>query len=199
MSIELQTVNPKFTLLFRDTFGFNKEEFNILLSYFDLKIIHKKEYYMKPGTVCRHKAYVNKGCLRNFVIDELGHERTLLFPIEDWWTADIDSYYSGELGTNYIQALEECELFEISKRNFHFLEKEIPKLKQWYTYKLTRKAIKSVKRIEELKTLSPKERYLNLLDNNPEIFQRVPLKYIASYLNIEPESLSRLRKRLILK
>jgi hypothetical protein len=154
---------------------------------------------MKPGNVCRHKAYVNKGCLRNFVIDELGHERTLLFPVEDWWTADIDSYYSGEVGTNYIQALEDCELFEISKENFLMLEDKIPKLKQWYTYKLTRKAMKSARRIEELKTLSPGERYLSLLDNNPEILQRVPLKYIASYLNIEPESLSRLRKRLIKK
>ena len=77
------------------------------------------------------------------------------------------------------------------------LENKIPKLKQWYTYKLMRKAITSMKRIEELKTMSPQDRYLNLLENNPQIFQRVPLKYIASYLNIEPQSLSRLRKRLI--
>ena len=199
MNFDSHIINPKFTALFRDTFGFDEQEFNMLLSYFVVKKIRKKEFYMKPGVVCRRKAYVNKGCLRNFVIDEQGHERTLLFPVEDWWTADIDSYYSGEVGTNYIQALEDCELFEISKENFLMLENKIPKLKQWYTYKLMRKAITSMKRIEELKTMSPQDRYLNLLENNPEIFQRVPLKYIASYLNIEPQSLSRRRKRLIKK
>jgi CRP-like cAMP-binding protein len=116
--------------------------------------------------------------------------------MEDWWVADIDSYYSGESGTNFIQAIEECELLEISKENFQMLEQKIPKLTQWYSVKMTRRATTSNKRIEELKTLSPKERYLELLEKRPDILQRVPLQYIASYLNIEPQSLSRLRKQL---
>ena len=110
MSIEAHIVDPKFTTLFRDTFGMNEQEFEMLLSHFELKKIPKKEFYLKPAKVCRHKAYVNKGCLRNYVIDELGHERILFFPMEDWWVADIDSYYSGEVGTNFIQAIEDCEL-----------------------------------------------------------------------------------------
>lgn len=196
MSIDPNIVDPKFTTLFRDTFGMNEEEYELLLSFFELKKIPKKEYYFKPGKICRHKAYVNKGCLRNYVIDEHGHERVLFFPFEDWWIADIDSYYSGEPGTNFIQAIEDCELLEISKENFQLLEKKIPKLSQWYSVKMTRRATTSSKRIEEMKTLSPKERYLDLLQKRPDIFQRVPLQYIASYLNIEPQSLSRLRKQL---
>jgi CRP-like cAMP-binding protein len=199
MSIKSNNINPKFAALFKETFGFSEKEYQMLLSCFVVKEVKKREYYLEPGTVCKHKAYVNKGCLRNFVIDEQGNERTLLFPMEDWWTADIDSYYSGEVGTNYVQALEDCELLEISKDNFLMLETKIPKLNQWYTYKLTRKATRSMRRLEEIKTTSLQDRYLNLLDNNPEIFQRVPLQYIASYLNIQPQSLSRLRKRLTKK
>jgi len=199
MGIDLHIVSPEFTELFREKFGFNEQEFSFFFSHFELKKISKKEFYFKPGIICRYKAYVNKGCMRNYVIDEHGHERTIQFPMEDWWVADIDSYYSGKAGTNYIQALEDCELFEISKEDFLMLENKIPKLKQWYTFKLTRKATKSMRQIEELGTLTPQERYLNLLEDNPELFQRVPLQYIASYLNIEPQSLSRMRKRLIRK
>jgi len=197
MGISSQIVSPKFTALFRDAFGFTEEEYKILLSYFEAKYITKKEFYFKAGSLCKAKAYVNKGCLRNFVIDDNGHERILYFAFEDWWEADMDSYYSGNIGTNYIQALEDCELLEISKENFSLLESKIPKLKQWYTVKLTRNAAKSIQRIAEMKTMSLQSRYEKLMEENPQIFQRIPLQYIASYLNVEPQSLSRLRKRLI--
>ena len=196
MSIEARIADPKFITLFRDTFGMNENELELLLSFFELKKISKKEFYLRPGKVCRHKAYVNKGCLRNYVIDEHGHERVLFFPIEDWWVADIDSHYSGEPATNFIQAIEDCELLEISKENFQLLENKIPKLSQWYSLKMTRRATTINRRMEELKTMSPRERYLDLLNKRPDIFQRIPLQYIASYLNIEPQSLSRLRKQI---
>lgn len=196
MSIDPNIVDPKFTALFKDIFGMNENEFGMLLSCFEVKTISKKEFYLKPGKACRHKAYVNKGCLRTYVIDEQGHERVLFFPMEDWWVADIDSYYSGEPATNFIQAIEDCELLEISKENFRLLENKIPKLSQWYSVKMTRRATTVNRRMEEMKTMSPRERYLDLLKTRPDIFQRIPLQYIASYLNIEPQSLSRLRKQL---
>jgi CRP-like cAMP-binding protein len=199
MSLDPHIVDPRFTSLFVDTFGFNSQEYEMLLTCFNQKKINKKEYYITPGTVCKRKAYVNKGCLRDFVIDEHGHERILFFAFEDWWTADIDSYYSGKIGTNYVQALENCQLFEITKGNWTKLEMKIPKLRQWYSFKMTRRATNSIRRIEEIKTLTLEQRYNNLLGKHPEIFQRIPLQYIASYLNIEPQSLSRLRKRLSAK
>ncbi|OQP66587.1 hypothetical protein A3860_13990 [Niastella vici] len=196
MSIEPHIIDPKFTILFKDTFGLNEKEFNMLLSCFEVKYIRKKDFYVKPGTICRHKAYVNKGCLRTYVIDEKGHERILFFPMEDWWVADIDSYYSGHAATNYIQAIENCELLEISKEDFQMLENTIPRLKQWYIVKMTRRATGSARRMEELRTMTPQERYVSLIEKSPEIFDRIPLQDIASYLNIEPQSLSRLRRKL---
>jgi CRP-like cAMP-binding protein len=196
LGIERQIPDPRFTTLFKATFGLNEKEFELVLSCFEVKTICKKDFYFKAGIVCCHKAYVNKGCMRTFVIDEKGHERVVQLALEDWWVGDLDSVYSGEIGTNFIQAVEDCELLEIAIKDFKLLENKIPKLKQWYTYKLARRAIKSMKGMVEMKALSPQERYLNLLKDRPEVFQRIPLQYIASYLNIEPQSLSRLRKRL---
>lgn len=196
MAVDCHIPDPRFTKLFKETFGLNEKEFGLVLSCFEEKKICKKDYYFKAGVVCCHKAYVNKGCLRTYVIDEKGHERVTQLALEDWWVADLDSVYSGAIGTNFVQALEDCQLLEISLEDFKSLEMKIPKLKQWYTVKLARRAIHSMKGIVEMKALSPQERYLNLMKSRPEVFQRVPLQYIASFLNIEPQSLSRLRNRL---
>jgi len=196
MEVELKNINPKFVELFTETFAFTEEEFALLLSSFKSKTISKKDYYLRAGELCRSKAYLNKGCARNFVLDEQGHERILFFAFEDWWLGDFDSYYSGKPGTNYIQMLEDSELLVISKENFQKSEQEIPKLKQWYSTKMLRSASASRNRIEEMKTLSAEERYLQLIEKQPHIFQRIPLQHIASYLNIEPQSLSRMRNRL---
>lgn len=185
-----------FVELFRQTFAFTEEEFALFISYFTVKTIAKKEYYLRAGDCCHAKAYLNKGCTRNFVIDKEGHERILVFAFEDWWLGDFESYYSGKPAITYIQMLEDSEVLIISKDNFMKAEQEIPKLKQWYTHKVPRSVSASVNRIVEMKTLSAEERYLSLLEKQPFIFQRIPLQYIASYLNIEPPSLSRMRNRL---
>ena len=91
------------------------------------------------------------------------------------------------------------ELLLISKQDFAKMEIEIPKLRQWYEIKQRKMNIAMINRLSEVKSSTPEERYMNLLKKHPEIFQRVPLQYIASYLDIEPQSLSRLRKRISTK
>lgn len=196
MDINRQDINPKFLSLFRNRFGLDDVEMELFVSHFSEMTVSKKDFYLRAGQICNSKAYVNKGCFRNFVIDEKGHERILFFAFEDWWVGDFESYYSDLPGTNYVQALEDCELFIISKGKFEKLSEKIPKLNQWFTIKMVPAASASKKRLEEIKTLTPEERYIALLEKQPFIFQRVPLQYIASYLNIEPQSLSRMRFRL---
>jgi CRP-like cAMP-binding protein len=189
-------LHPKFTELFRGTFGFSEAEFRLFLSPFRVQHLHKKEHYLQAGEISNAKAYINRGCARNYVVDEKGHERILSFAFEDWWLADFDSYYSGKPGTTFIQMLEESDLLVVTREKFQELEKEIPKLKQWYTVKVIRHARALEAGLEKLRTLTPEERYLDLLREHPHIFQRVPLQYVAAYLNIEPQSLSRIRSRL---
>ncbi len=196
MELEQKNINPKFIELFRKSFEFTEAEFLTFLSSFQFKTFSKKDFYLKAGDLCKSKAYLNKGCARNFVVDEKGHERILFFSFEDWWLGDFESYYSGKPATNNVQLLEDAELLVISKECFQKAEEEIPKLKQWYASKMLSSASAARNRIEEMKTFSAEDRYLKLVEKQPHIFQRVPLQYIASYLNIEPQSLSRMRNRL---
>ena len=190
---------PLFIDLFTKTIGMNEREFELFSGHFREMYIRKKDYYLKEGSISNAKAYIKKGCSRTFVIDENTKEHILFFAFEDWWLADFESYHSGNPGKQYVQALEDLELLVISKQDFAKMEKEIPKMRLWYDVKQRKMNVAMINRLTEVKSGTPEERYRKLLDKHPEIMQRVPLQYIASYLDIEPPSLSRLRKRITCK
>jgi CRP-like cAMP-binding protein len=187
---------PLFIDFFTKTMAMDEQEFELFCSHFREMTLRKKDYYLKEGCVTNAKAYVKKGCSRSFVIDENGKEHILFFAFEDWWLGDFESYHSGNPGKQYVQALEDMELLVISKSDFTKMEIKIPKFRAWYEIKQRRMNVAMINRLSEVKSGTCEERYFRLLDKHPEIFQRVPLQYIASYLDIEPQSLSRLRKRI---
>jgi CRP-like cAMP-binding protein len=199
MSIEKKEFDKRFSDLFVEAFKFTEEEFDFFISHFRRKELKKKQFYSRAGDISKDKAYINKGCTRTFVIDENGYERILFFSFEDWWLCDWASFNSGKPGKEYVEAIEDCELLVISKSDWEKMEKEIPKMLQWYTVKVPKSAGAMANRLIESKICSPEENYLNLLQKQPQIFQRVPLRFIAAYLNIQPESLSRMRRRLAKK
>jgi CRP-like cAMP-binding protein len=185
---------------FTDTFirkvGLNDAEFDLLVSHFRREYVPRKYFHLKAGQVCQCSTYLNKGSARVFTMDEKGGEHILFFAFEDWWIGDLESYHTQQPGKLYIQAMEDCEMLCILKKDLDKLEQQIPKLKEWHAAKQTRSHFATLNRLAEVKTFTPEERYLGLLQKHPQIFQRIPLQYIASYLDIEPPSLSRLRKRL---
>jgi len=187
---------PLFITLFTKTIGMDEQEFELFCSHFRERTLRKKDYYLKEGNITNAKAYVKKGCSRSFVVDENGKEHILFFAFEDWWLGDFESYHSGNPGRQYVQALEDMELLVISKQDFTKMETQIPKMRLWYDVKQRKMNVAMINRLSEVKSSTCEERYCKLLDKHPEIFLRVPLQYIASYLDIEPQSLSRLRKRI---
>jgi CRP-like cAMP-binding protein len=196
MEINRSELSPIFINLFLDTLKFTDAEFELVLSHFKLELIPRKCFYLKAGNISKQKAYINKGCMRTFTIDAKVHEHILFFSFEDWWLADFESYYTQEPAKQYIQAMEDCELLCIAKTDLDKLEEEIPKLKIFFQQKKQKMIFATMNNLREVKSLTPEERYLNLLNKHPHIFQRIPQQYIAAYLDIEPPSLSRLRSRL---
>ena len=195
----MHPIDGRFAELFKKSFGLDEQEYDYMLSRFKWKEIRKGDYYHRSGDVCRSKAYINKGCARTFVRNQDGKESILFFSFEDWWLCDFVSFNSGGPGTYNTEALEDCELLEITRDHWNTLRKEVPKLELWYTIKAPRSAGALLNRLSEEKLLSAEERYLALLEKKPYIIQRVPLQHIAAYLNIEPQSLSRMRSRLAKK
>lgn len=195
--IHKNEVDKRLTDLFIGEFGFTDDEYNYFLSHFKRTLIKKKQLYSVEGNIANAKAYINKGAARTFVTDENGNEKILYFSFEDFWLCDFESYSTGLPGKNNVEMLEDSELLIISKSDWQKLEKENTKMEKWYMRKVARTAGAMLNRLAEVKIDSPEERYLNLLNTKPFIFQRVPLKHIAAFLNIQPQSLSRMRKRLL--
>ncbi len=196
MELYRSEVSQQFIDLFLKKMKFTEDEFSLLLSHFRREYIPRKFFYLKPGQVLKQRAYINRGSTRTYTMDEKGGEHILYFSFEDWWIGDLESYYTQQPTALYIQAMEDCELLCLAKDDLETLWKQIPKLKTMFEQKEQRSSFANLHRLQEVKSLSAEERYLNLIKKHPEIFQRIPLQYIAMYLDIEPPSLSRLRKRL---
>jgi len=176
--------------------GFSHDEYEFYYSLLIKRIVKKKDHYLQAGEISRATAYVNKGCLRQYILAENGKEIVIQFALEDWWIGDLESFHFEKPSAFYIQALEDSELMLLSRTNFLRVCDELPKYKAFHDEKVQRNHFATLKRLSVAKLGTPEEKYLLLMKEQPQVFQRIPLHYIASYLSIEPESLSRLRKRL---
>jgi CRP-like cAMP-binding protein len=189
--------NDKFLNLrrhFAETDYFSDEDFENIISYLSPVTLKKKEFFTIQGEHCRYLAFVNSGCLRAFHTDSKGDEFTMYFAFVNWWTGDKTSFYSNTPSRFSVQALEDTELFRADKTKWEEALDKIPVFEKWYRIK-TRKSYEATQqKIIETQTETAEEKYLKLIKNAPEIVQRIPQHYIASYLGIKPQSLSRIRK-----
>jgi CRP-like cAMP-binding protein len=175
---------------------FTDEAFAFLTSLCEFKKLKKKEFLFREGEVDRHLAFVNKGCLRYYLVDTKGDEHIVYFAFEDWWIGDMNSFFNSKPTIYYMQALEDCELLLFTRENFTKALDEIPAFNDFFTKRTSQSYMAIQKRFAQVNTESAEERYVRLLQSQPEIFQRVPQHYIASFLGIKPQSLSRIRKNL---
>jgi CRP-like cAMP-binding protein len=168
------------------------EHFNSLLQY---KVIPKKTILLQAGNICNFEAYVIKGCIREYYIDSNGAELTLQFAVEDWWVSDITSFEDQKVSNMYIETLEDCELLMLSRQAKEQLLAKVPKLERMFRLMIQRHLSVVQSRLFKTVTQPGIEKYLEFIKRYPTIPQRVPQHYIASYLGMSPEFLSKLRTR----
>lgn len=188
--------HPRFLETLRVSVGLNEEEIGSLLEMWVTRTVKKKEHFFRAGDTCGATAYVNKGCFRRYVINEQGKESIINFATEDWWVGDLESFIFQKPTIFYVQALEDSELLLLPYREFLIAQERFPKYKEFRINKIQKSYFATLKRMSVSKTGSSEEKYLQLFREQPTLFQRIPLHYIASYLGIEPESLSRMRRRM---
>ncbi len=164
------------------------------LNLWESKISLKRNDFLKMGGSKDTKLYyVLSGSLRMFVMDE-SEELTIRFGYKDSFVASLDSFISEEESDLYIQAIKGTELKVISKSRFmEFVESTPENHKVWIEI-LTQLIRQQMERERDILTTSPEERYKRVLARSPQLFQEIPLKYIASYLRMTPETLSRIKK-----
>jgi CRP-like cAMP-binding protein len=158
--------------------------------------VNKKSWLLREGEVSEYEAYVVKGCLRKYCMDDDGNEIILQFAIEDWWVGDISSFTNQTPSQVYVQALEDSDLLTIHHDDKEQLFQKVPQFERMFRLMLQRSYMVLQDRFVATLAQSADERYLAFLEKYPGIAQRVPQQYIASYLGITPEFLSRIRARL---
>lgn len=181
---------------FNEKVPLTKEEQETIKTYLTPKKLRKKQYLLQEGDVCKYIAFVEKGALKSYVIEEAGTERITQFALEGWTISDLYSFLTGEPATYHIDAIEDAELVLISKAAHEELLQKVPKYETYIRLQITGAYIALQRRLTSIISLPIEERYKNLTTLYPTIVQRVPQHMIASYMGLTPETLSRVRGRV---
>ncbi len=156
-------------------------------------ILSRQEYLKVKGSIDTNLYFVVSGSLRVYVLDEF-EENTIRFGYRNSLIASLDSFITEKPSDLYIQAIKKTDLKVIKKATFmNLIESSDENVKVWHII-LGDLIFQQMERERDILTSSPLERYKRVLARSPQLFQEIPNKYIASYLRMTPETLSRIKK-----
>lgn len=175
----------------------NEEEKNALLSLNLFRSAKKGTILLQEGQKTKDEYFVLKGCLRKYYVIE-GEEKTTAFFTE--MEGITPHCVKNDMPSEYYISCMEDTILTVSNPDMGLeINAKFPKFEQMCRILSEELLAKQQINFDEFKTSSPEQRYLNLLQNRPDLIQRVPQHQLASYLGIKPQSLSRLRARILEK
>lgn len=173
------------------------EDLKTIVSLFKLETIKKGEFLLQAGKCCESLNFVKSGLLRMFIATD-GKDITQWISTKGYFSTDLSSFVFETPSRLSIQALVDTEIFAITKDDYNKIGELVP---QWHTLEklfIIRCFITLEERIFSHLSMTAEERYLYFFKNNKELFNQVPLQYIASMLGMTPETFSRIRKKQVL-
>lgn len=189
-------MNPLFHYI-NNYASISEKDFTIFISHFIYKKIRKKRYLLEEGEICKHMAFILKGSMRQYYIDEKGVEHVINLFIEDWWAGDRESFFMRTPSIYYVDAWEDCEVYLVSREKIIQLRDEFPAFNEMVLKLDEQNTIATQRRITASISLTAEKKYMEFLDRYPEFIQRFPQYLIASYLGITKDTLSRVRKKTL--
>lgn len=171
------------------------KELDRVVDCFTVRSIKKNEILLSAGNVAKEFYFINRGCIRTYFITKQGHEKTRYIMMEPSIGTALTSFISRKPSFEFIDSLEETEVLAINHTDFFRLVDEIPEWKNFYLKIMEMAYSFQNRKIESLVTLPAKERYDQLMQENPKVVQRVSNKILASYLDMKQETLSRLKSK----
>ena len=179
----------------KSKFTLTDEQVILIQSVCHLKKLRKRQYLLQEGDVWRFNAFIQKGLVRTYRVDDKGQEHIIQFSSENWWAGDRYSYLSETAARCNIDAIEESEIVLITKADYDMLLETIPALNTFARMLLERTFVAAQNRIHADISFTAEEKYHEFLKTHPTLINRVPQHMIASYLGLSPETLSRVRTK----
>jgi|AVFP01.1.fsa_nt_gi CRP-like cAMP-binding protein len=177
---------------------FSDADLLLLQEYIPIVHYKKGSILLKEGEISKDSYFNFRGCVRMFY-NINGVEKTANFYTENKFITVFDSYTQKKPSEVYLECIEDCTLAKISFDSEQELLKKFPKLEVLSRLILEEELSTYQNIVATFVSLSPEERYVNLMENRPELLNRIPQYYLSSYLGVSPESLSRIRKRIFSK
>ena len=171
----------------------SEEEEALVLSKLRPVRLKRREHLLKQGQVARDLAFVIEGCLRAYALDDNGFEHILQFAPAGWWISDMSSVISRRESLLNVDAIKPSELLLLSREDQLALFDEVPRLERYFRVLTENGLVSSRMRLIENLSLTARQRYQRFCQTYPNLINEIPQKYIASFIGVTPEFLSKIR------
>lgn len=172
-------------------------ESEILEKHFKIQELSAGDYFVKEGQYSRHIGYVESGLLRSYQVDSAGNDITTNFFLQGAFCGSFFSFYRKAPALDFVVSITDARIYTIGYDRLQSLFHEDLVFNQLGRLAIEEVCIEKDIRLSKMLKLNAKDRYLWFLEEYPTVVEKSPLKYIASYLGMKPESLSRVRKETI--
>ena len=174
------------------------QEKELIKTFFKQKKLRKRQYLLQEGDICKQLSFVSRGVVKSYTLDEKGNEHISVFGWEGWWISDFQSFICGHESILNIDAIEETELLLISRGDYEKMMLRVPIMERYFRILYQNSLVTKEQRLIYSHTYTAEEKYRQLIKEQPLIFERIPQNLIASYLGLTSETISRIKKKLLL-
>jgi CRP-like cAMP-binding protein len=174
----------------------NETDRAFIASMLKPKAIEKGTILLNQGNVEKYVGFIENGIFRYYSINQNGKEISLLFTFENWFVGELSSFLTQTPSYCFIEALTEAKIWQLNYDNLQKIYVNTTVGDKFGRIMMEQLYIRKAERERNLLMMNAEERYLDLIRQAPHILQNIPLKYIASYLGITPQALSRIRKNI---
>lgn len=176
----------------------NKDEEELISVLFKERSIKKGDFFLTEGQVCKQVGFITKGLMR-YYINQDGEEKIYDFAQENDFISNYESFIPQAPSTKNIQAIEDCDILQLSLPDLQIFYKSIREGERFGRLVIEQVFIQTLQDLSSFYTETPEYRYGKFIRKHPDLQQRISQYHIASYVGVKPQSLSRIRKRILNK